>query len=518
VSAFLLISMGCGLVCTCYSVTSCQFFALDYGSTKDFDQYFFLRGESSNNYTSHTVGVGLFTWLRPFDTSQDWNDGTCAGYNQLQRNVIVDETFDALRIAGIVAVMLSFTIFLFALSMSCLSFSRIQRVMTVLSAVATSGLTGSSFMMTQSGICTEIGDHPNCVMDKGALAAIAGVGFWALTAAIAFYFLQSIPKGKLSPKMMEKRKKGIRKRQLDMLKQLEELEVARKSNVQSRLYGSSTRSDSLLRPSVVRAKSAKQFSSARSTASTQRSASFGSPPSSPARKSPSTRIPETLPQNRKKHKQPIEPHSRDLLDMMEKNRRKHKQPIEPHSHDFLDMMEKKMARQQSDIAVVVREAGRPAKKRRLKGDQLPKSPRVDLSGGSPMIADRLHRASSQVFIDKDNDSKEQTKRGSSPNRQQQKSQTDFDRVFESTNTKYMGTMLAPKTGSLRRDIPRTRCTVVGTNSADFNYSLPLFMNRDVSTVIKHKDMDKDVEVYITDTLDNIDSMLDEDEEYSKYTV
>ena len=88
-SAFLLVSMACATVCTCYSVSTCRFATLEFQSEYgDFDLHFYAS-DREDSLSTYAVNVGLFTWLRPFDTLE-WTEGSCSGYNELQREIIVD--------------------------------------------------------------------------------------------------------------------------------------------------------------------------------------------------------------------------------------------------------------------------------------------------------------------------------------------------------------------------------------------------------------------------------------------
>lgn len=210
--------MAFAAVCTCYAVTSCRFFSLDYQSKYgDFDNYFYYH--ETEHLTTHHVGVGLFTWLRPFNTV-NWKTGHCAGYNQLQRQAVLDEIFDVVRILSIFAVLCSVSLFLFTLSISCLAFNNIQRCMMVICAGAVAALTGSAFLITRSGLCTGVGQNPSCSIDQGGFAAIAGVGLWILVSFIGIFSIKTV-EPKLSAKEKGKQSRERRLRQLEMIKELE---------------------------------------------------------------------------------------------------------------------------------------------------------------------------------------------------------------------------------------------------------------------------------------------------------
>lgn len=398
----------------------------------------------------HRVGVGLFSWLRPFDTL-DWESGACAGYNQLQREVIVDRLFEMLRIAGILAVVISVSCFLFSLSIACLSFSNIQRYILVTAALLMSALTGASLMITRSGVCTQVGTSPNCSIDQGGLVAIAGVVCWMLTFLVAIFFIQPVHRKKLSPKMAEKRKREHRKRQLEMIEELEAMELEKQMKHRLAMKNKRNRSDRSMATDV------------------------SSPPSSPARRHsistessspreiihhlPSSKINEkrSSPQVTRKHKQMESPHvSPD---------RSHSQRDRQSTVSPLDMSEYP-ASHQDEVEAIYRERARPVKKRRLRGD------------------------SQQALVDNQIISQGETQRSS---RAYAKDERNSGVVLPHHNLNTSNT-----TGLASR--------------GDNQLALPLFMSRGVSTVINERVVSQDVEVFIAERLDKIDDIIDDDEE------
>ena len=431
---------------------------LDYQSrVGDFDQHFYERNPEEE-YAVHRVGVGLFSWLRPFDTLE-WESGACAGYNQLQREVIVDQLFEMLRIAGILAVVISVSCFLFSLSIACLSFSNIQRYILVIAALLMSALTGSSLMITRSGVCTQVGTSPNCSIDQGGLVAIAGVVCWMLTFLVAIFFVQPVHRKKLSPKMAEKRKKEHRKRQLEMIEELEAIELEKQMKHCLAMKNKRNRSDGSMSTDV------------------------SSPPSSPARRqstSPESSSPREIIHHLPSSTMNATPSSPHV-------NRKHKQLESPQvspnrSNSQCDLRttaspfstSENPASHQDEVEAIYRQRARPIKKRRLRGDshQAIVDNQIFSGGEGSKGVPKSSQMSSRAYA-KD----KRTPAGLLP-----------QRSLNTSNT----------TGSASR----------GDNQS----ALPLFMSRDVSTVINERVVNQDVEVFIADVLDKIDDIIDDDEE------
>jgi hypothetical protein len=224
----LLLTMAVGTVCTCYAVSTCRFVTLEFQSQYGaFDEHFFANDPDSENLTTYQVGVGLFTWLRPFD-SLEWSDGSCAGYNELQRDEIVTGTFEILRIVGIIAVIMSICLFLFSSIMTCLSLTRLQRYTMVACTFTLAAATGSLFLVSQSSICSDTGVNPSCTMDQGGLVALGGIVSWVFTTLLIMFCIKPVRDNKLTPKQKSQRKKELRMKQRDLLNQLEELELERR--------------------------------------------------------------------------------------------------------------------------------------------------------------------------------------------------------------------------------------------------------------------------------------------------
>ncbi|CAB9528627.1 expressed unknown protein [Seminavis robusta] len=528
-SAFLLLSMACGTICTCFAVSTCRFATLEFLSDHgDFDQHFVGDTDAKDTLSSVRVGIGLFVWMRPFDTL-DWDDGSCAGYNELQRNVIVDGRFEILRIVGVVAVLMSVSLFLFSFGLSCLSLARLQRYIMITCTVALAFMTGSTLLITTTSVCTDIGTYPNCDVDQGGLVAVAGVLFWILTGLIMVFFIQPVQNTKLSNRQKEKRKTEIRKKQLNMLKQIEELDLDRRL-AERKLREQEEGTSSLKRKaSQTSEPSQKQLEQKRQTqqptqqqpqtqrrqrkpqkcivqvqvdaeppkALPRRSESWQqaeneetSPESTSPQSTISQRIPEVLPLNKnqqlqsppvpaRKHKQLESP----KMSPQEANQRKSTKGM--HS---LQIYEAEAGSPPDvpteDVEAIYTRRAQPVKKRRLRGSsqEPPKHPpprRTQRDAPAGKRTQQHHRRR-----ERRNEIAEQERRSSS---------------------KRDGSELSdPLYGCFPPPLPVPRANSRKTQA--LMCDLPLF---DISTVVSHDQSDtEDVEVYIGKTLDKIDTMID----------
>lgn len=452
VSAFLLLSMLCGVVCTCYSISSCRIVTLDYRSQMgDFDQHFSDR-DPEEEYAVYRVGVGLFTWHRPFDTL-DWESGACAGYNQLQREVIIDQLFELIRVAGILAVVMGVSCFFFSLSIACLSFSNIQRYIMVITAIIMSALTGTALMITRSGVCTRVGENPNCSIDRGGLVAIAGVICWMLTSLVAIFFVQPVHRKKLSPRMAEKRRKERIQRQLDMIQKLEAIELEKHLQLRRTMKNKRNRSEH------------------------SESTDLSTPPSSPTRQPPTS--PESSPREII-HYLPSDQRKESLPPPQ--ITRKHKQmespqvsPIRPQSQHCHQSSQSATGDYQvtehGEVETIYRERTRPVKKRRLRGD----SQKALVANHSVLSKGRS--------------------RG----------------VYNSSSGVYAKNAERTKTNTLQH-IHNRKNPPQDPLGDEHQLVLPVFLSRDVSSVVNERAVNHDVSVFIAGALDKIDGIIDDDEE------
>ena len=197
------LSLTAATICTVYSIASCRLVVLEFSSTLgNFEDHFVNFDEAAAPET-HEVGLGLFTWLLPNyyvdgdddtitrATFGDWEEGSCQGYNTLQLNAMLqDSKFDAVRIMGVLSVLLTFSIFLFGLMLSCLSIASWQRYILCASCTVAGIFTGCILLMAQSGPCINTGQDSSCQLDEGGLVAIAAVMLWVCGALLTYFFLE----------------------------------------------------------------------------------------------------------------------------------------------------------------------------------------------------------------------------------------------------------------------------------------------------------------------------------------
>ena len=204
---------------------------LEYSSNLGNFEDFFVHRDAAATPEVYEVGLGLFTWLLPsfyVDGDDDtvtraiqgqWQEGSCQGYNTLQLEQLLEPTFDAVRILGVLSVLLSFSIFLFGLLLSCLSLAHWQRYCLCAACALVAIFNGCTLLMIESGPCTNTGEDASCELDQGGLVAIAAVILWVCSALLSFFFLEpptslSMPE-KLARTRRQKKKakamKGMRK-------------------------------------------------------------------------------------------------------------------------------------------------------------------------------------------------------------------------------------------------------------------------------------------------------------------
>lgn len=206
-SVFLWLSIACALICTNYSIASCRLFTLQFHSALgNFEDHFTMKDATSITPEQYQVGVGLFTWMRPsfyVDGDDDsvtraqvgnWREGSCVGYNTLQLERVLDDWWEATRILGVFSVLISWSVFLFCLIMSCLSIANWQRYLLAMSCLAVALVNGMVLLMNQSVMCNKVGNtegfKTTCEWDQGALVAVAAVILWVCSALLAFCFIE----------------------------------------------------------------------------------------------------------------------------------------------------------------------------------------------------------------------------------------------------------------------------------------------------------------------------------------
>ena len=212
-------------------VGSCRFLFVDFTSD---------RGDFSDMYTDPTAdgppvqyraGVGLFTWLQPFDNS-NWSDGQCTGYNQVQLSHITDDYFEIARIFAVFSVLAGIGISIWTLFLSCLSMSRCQVIVMSLvffAMIIFAGLSGVVFlsrMCTNALVAFQSENYTaSCTVDQGGLVIVAASILWCVSFLLTVIYIKppesdvAIVNGQIQnvfDSRMEKRKKQ-REKQLQKL-------------------------------------------------------------------------------------------------------------------------------------------------------------------------------------------------------------------------------------------------------------------------------------------------------------
>ncbi|KAL3914428.1 MAG: hypothetical protein SGILL_006105 [Bacillariaceae sp.] len=179
-----------------WGVASCRFMFIDFTTDRGDFSDFYRDPTPDGEATSQRVGAGLFSWLVP-NTAEDWTDGQCAGYSELQRAHFSDTTFEVSRIFAVLAVLGGMGVALWVLFLSCISLGRFQIWMmsTVLGFITIFvALTNLIFLST---VCQDLTSYQNasygtkCTIDQGGLVVIAATLFWAVAFLISVVYIKT---------------------------------------------------------------------------------------------------------------------------------------------------------------------------------------------------------------------------------------------------------------------------------------------------------------------------------------
>lgn len=169
----LLLSTAATVTATMYGVGSCRFLAVTFSSeTGGFEEYFNnLRAQQSGqNVIRYKAGIGLFQWLRPFRAlGEDWSEGSCAGYQESMRNEISNGFFEAARLFAVLAIIMAWVLFFWAMGMLCLRFNRIQTIAFAVCAGLGTIFASLTFLLLQSPLCQQTFVTRECTVDEGDL-------------------------------------------------------------------------------------------------------------------------------------------------------------------------------------------------------------------------------------------------------------------------------------------------------------------------------------------------------------
>lgn len=219
-AALLLCAIG-GFVCTTYSAASCRFVLVEYSSERgNFDSLFSSQGAGTNGFEPIQTGAGLFSWLAP---SESWDVGTCTGYIYSALEAISDRIFEAARFLVVIAIILGLGVFVWILSLACISLGPKQVYILAACQFLLVILVSLTFFILASGLCTSVGQDTTCSIDEGALVAIAAAVFWFVGCCITLVFMKSPEKERrerheeierrAQALAEKKRKRALRKRQ-----------------------------------------------------------------------------------------------------------------------------------------------------------------------------------------------------------------------------------------------------------------------------------------------------------------
>jgi hypothetical protein len=167
-------------------------FTTDRGDFSDFHRDPTADGEA----VTQRVGAGLFSWLVP-NSVDNWNDGQCAGYSELQREHFSDKVFEASRIFSVLAVLGGMGVTVWVLFLSCISLGRFQIWMmsTILGFLTI--FTVLTFLIFLSTLCTDLTSYQDasyetdCTIDQGGLVVIAATLFWAVAFLISVVYIKT---------------------------------------------------------------------------------------------------------------------------------------------------------------------------------------------------------------------------------------------------------------------------------------------------------------------------------------
>jgi hypothetical protein len=167
-------------------------FTTDRGDFSDFYRDPTPDGEA----VSQRVGAGLFSWLVP-NTADDWSDGQCAGYSELQRQHFSDNVFEVSRIFAVLAVLGGMGVTLWVLFLSCISLGRFQIWMMSIIIGFLTIFTAMTFLIFLSKLCSNLTSYQDgsyetdCTIDQGGLVVIAATLFWAVAFLISVVYIKT---------------------------------------------------------------------------------------------------------------------------------------------------------------------------------------------------------------------------------------------------------------------------------------------------------------------------------------
>ena len=197
-----LISSSIGALCTTmWGVSSCRYAFVDFDSDRgDFGE-FYLDPTPDGPVIQFRAGVGLFTWLEPFD-STDWSQGSCTGYTELQTNLFADTTFEVARIFAVLSVLTGIGVVIWTLFLSCISLGKYQ-IWTMSTIFGVEAIfVALTMLIFASDLChdtlvAQLSDggtdnqyEAGCTLDQGGLVVIAAILLWCVSFLISVMYVK----------------------------------------------------------------------------------------------------------------------------------------------------------------------------------------------------------------------------------------------------------------------------------------------------------------------------------------
>jgi hypothetical protein len=188
----LILSCLAALASTMWGVSSCRFLYIDYTSDRGGFADYYLDPTPDGDPVLYRTGAGMFTWLVPFDN--DWSDGFCQGYTDLQRDAFSDHSFETARIFAVLSVLAAIGVTIWTWFLACISLGKFQIYMmsTILGLLVI--FCGFTFLIFSSNLCNHLveaqGYGSDCTLDQGGLVTIAAVILWSVAALISIIYIK----------------------------------------------------------------------------------------------------------------------------------------------------------------------------------------------------------------------------------------------------------------------------------------------------------------------------------------
>jgi hypothetical protein len=232
------------MAATMWGVSSCRFAFVDFTSDRGDFSDFYLDPTADGPPVQIRAGVGLFTWLEPFD-KLNWSEGSCSGYTEFQSDLFADNTFEVARIFAVLSVLTGIGVFGWAMFLSCVSLGKYQVWMM-------SGIFGLetifvslTFLMFGTKLCKDLVSYQDetyttdCTLDQGGLVVIAAILLWCVACLISVIYIKppesdmTFVNGQISNAFDNRRKE--RKLQMLLAQQKKEQAALRSKHASSKI-------------------------------------------------------------------------------------------------------------------------------------------------------------------------------------------------------------------------------------------------------------------------------------------